>query len=297
MPAWRSPMKVRLWLAAALCTLVPAAAFPQALTSLASVRVQYNTRKNTVKPQGDLKAQIDALDTQIAEASRAGRNGELRRLFAKGLSLLNDRPWTEAAEYAASLVLRTDRVVVDSARPHTIRLEQIFAPSIALQRPVVAHLALRRRPMAPTPGQPPVEPEIVKDLGTFDGVPRDLRESPFAFDADLHDVPDGAYVMSVDVSDQGTVLGYAALAVALRKGVEDLAARPEADAKRAPESVRAEILFPIDRMKNVNRGRLELRTFDLDRDLAAAEAAAASARSGKDPFAGRTGDFKRHYLL
>src|SRR5262249_1755482 len=154
MPAWRSPMKVRLWLAAALCTLVPAAAFPQALTSLPSVRVQYNTRKNTVKPQGDLKAQIDALDTQIAEASRAGRNGELRRLFAKGLSLLNDRPWTEAAEYAASLVLRTDRVVVDSARPHTIRLEQIFAPSIALQRPVVAPLPLRRRPLAPPRAHP-----------------------------------------------------------------------------------------------------------------------------------------------
>src|SRR5207248_3157282 len=59
----------------------------------------------------------------------------------------------------------------------------------------------------------------------------------------------------------------------------------------------AEMLFPIDRMKNVNRGRLELRTFDPDKDLAAAEAAAASARGGRDPFAGRTGDFKRHYLL
>jgi predicted peptidase len=61
--------------------------------------------------------------------------------------------------------------------------------------------------------------------------------------------------------------------------------------------VRPDILFPVDRMKNVNRGRLELRTFDPDRDLAAAEAIAASARSGKDPFAGRTGDFKRHYML
>ena len=50
-------------------------------------------------------------------------------------------------------------------------------------------------------------------------------------------------------------------------------------------------------MKNVNRGRLELRTFDPDKDLAAAEAIAASAKNGKDPFAGRTGDFKRHYLL
>src|SRR5438876_4004333 len=98
-------MKARVLLVAALCALVPAAAFPQALTSLASVRVGYTTRKNTVKPQGELKAQIDALDAQIAEASRLGKSGELRRLFARGLSLLNNRPWTDAVEYAQSLVL------------------------------------------------------------------------------------------------------------------------------------------------------------------------------------------------
>ena len=50
-------------------------------------------------------------------------------------------------------------------------------------------------------------------------------------------------------------------------------------------------------MKNVNRGRLELRTFDPDRDLAAAEAIAAAVKAGKDPFAGRTGDIRRHYRL
>jgi len=293
-------MKARLFLVAALCLLLaPAAAFPQALTSLASVRVQYTTRKNTVKPQGELKAQIDALDAQIAEASRAGRSGELRRLFAKGMSLLNNRPWTDDVEYAGSLVLRTDRVVVDSAKAYTLRLEQIYAPSIALQRSVTAHLALRKRPAAPTPGQQPAQgpPEIVKDLGEFEGVSRDLRESPFPFEVDLHDVSDGAYLMTVEVNDQGRPLGFTSLAIALRRGIDDLAARLEADAKRAPESVRAEILFPIDRMKNVNRGKLELRTFDPDKDLAAAEAVAASARGGKDPFAGRTGDFKRHYLL
>src|SRR6266699_1769752 len=118
-------MKARLLLVAALCALVPAAAFPQALTSLASVRVGYVTRKDTVKPQGELKTQIDALDAQIAEASRLGKNGELRRLFAKGIALLNNRPWTDATEFSSSLVLRTDRGVVDSSQPYLVRLEQI----------------------------------------------------------------------------------------------------------------------------------------------------------------------------
>ena len=49
-----------------------------------------------------------------------------------------------------------------------------------------AHATLRKRPAAPAPpAQPPAPPEVVKDLGTFDGVARDLRESPFAFEFDL----------------------------------------------------------------------------------------------------------------
>src|SRR6478735_12548287 len=111
-------MTARVLVAAALaCVLAPSAAFPQALISLASVRVGYTTRKNTVKPQGELKAQIDALDAQIADATRLGRTGELRRLFAKGIALLsNGDPWTEAYEYSRSLVLRSPRVVVDTSK-------------------------------------------------------------------------------------------------------------------------------------------------------------------------------------
>jgi poly(3-hydroxybutyrate) depolymerase len=293
-------MKARL-IAASLClslsALVPAAAQAQALTSLSSVRVGYTTRKNTVKPQGELKAQIDALDAQIAEATRLGRSGELRRLFAKGINLLNGRSWTPEVEYMHSIVLRTDRVVADSTKPFTVRLEQIFAPSLDLQRTVSAHVTLRKRPAPPAPGQAPQDPPVVKDLGTFDGVARDLRESPFPFELDLHDVPDGGYLLVAEVNDQATSLGAAPLTIALKKGLDDVVSRLESDAAKAPEALRAEILFPVDRMKNVNRGRLELRTFDPERDLAAAEAVAAAVKAGKDPFAGRTGDIRRHYKL
>jgi poly(3-hydroxybutyrate) depolymerase len=293
-------MKARVFvasLALSLCALMPTTAMAQALTSLPSVRVGYTTRKNTVKPQGELKAQIDALDAQIAEATRLGKSGELRRLFAKGIALLNGTPWTDTLDYSRSLVLRTPRVVVDSSKPYTVRLEQIYAPSLALQNPVAAHVTLRKRPAPAAPNQAPQEPPVVKELGTFDGVARDLRESPFFFDLDLHDVADGPYLLNVEVSNQGEPIGSSSLAVALRKGVDELATRLEADAKRAPENLRAEILFPVDRMRNVNRGRLELRTFDPDRDLAAAEAVATAVEAGKDPFAGRTGDIRRHYRL
>src|SRR5262245_57642244 len=124
-------MKTRIVSAAVAVTLfTPAVALTQALTSLASLRVGYTTRKNTVKPQGELKAQIDALDAQIADAQRLGRSAELRRLFAKGNTMLAGRPWTDEIDFATSLVIRTAGVVADSTKPYVFRLEQIYEPSI-----------------------------------------------------------------------------------------------------------------------------------------------------------------------
>lgn len=79
------------------------------------------TRAN---PQGALKEAIDALDKEIAEATRLGRTGELRRLFAKGMTLLAGRKWTDILEFTHSLALRTDRVIVDTARPLALRISR-----------------------------------------------------------------------------------------------------------------------------------------------------------------------------
>jgi poly(3-hydroxybutyrate) depolymerase len=281
----------------ALSVMAPASAFSQALTNLSSLRVGYNSRKVTLKPEGALKQQIDEIDKQIAEATRLGRNAEIRRLIARGQTLLAGREWTDALDFANSIVLRTEHVVADSSQPYSVRLEQIYSPSIELQRPLVAHAVLRQRP-TPAPGAGTAQPgAVVKDLGTFDGVGRDLRDAPYRFELDVQSVADGTYQLVVEVLDDTRPLGAATLLVNLRKGLNGLAARLESAAQAAPEPVRADILYPVDRMRTVNRGRVELRTFDPDRDFAEAEATAAAVKAGKAPFAGRTGDIKRHYLL
>ena len=136
----------------ALALAIPAVASSQALTSLQSVRVGYNTRKATVKPTGELKAQIDEIDRQIAEATRLGKNAELRRLMAKGTTLLAGRPWTDVLDYTNSVVLRTDHIVADSTKPYPVRLEQIYSPSIELTHALTAHVIVRQRP-APRQGR------------------------------------------------------------------------------------------------------------------------------------------------
>ncbi|MEQ1689880.1 MAG: PHB depolymerase family esterase [Gemmatimonas sp.] len=280
--------------AVAVLSLAPTVASSQALISVTSLYVTYNTRKVTTNPTGELKARIDSVDRDLQVASRLGRTGEVRRLLAKGNALLSNRPWTDAADFNASLLLRSDRVVVESQKPYTVRIEQLFSPAIELSRSLSAHATLTSRPTGGAPNQPAV---VVKDLGRFDGVSRDLRESPFAMEFDLRDVPDGRYTLVVDLTDSSRALGSATLGLMVKKGIDETVSRLEVAAKRAPDALRAEILYPVDRMRNVNRGRLELRTWDVDRDFAATDSVVAVVQKGKDPFAKRTGDMKRHYVL
>ena len=215
-------------------------------------------------------------------------------MLAKGTTLLADERGPRL-EFDP-VVIRSDLIVVDSTRPYTVRLEQIYAPSLALESPLSAHLMLRQRPTT-TAGGPPVQGAVVKDLGQFDGVARDLRDAPFAADVDVQGVTDGTYQLWAELSDGPRLLGGVGLAVSVRKGLDDLVARLETAAAQAPADVRADILYPVDRMRHVNRGSLELRTFDPERDFSDALSVAAAVKSGKQPFTGRTGDFKRHYRL
>ena len=278
-----------------LLTLATAATLSaQALPGVLALSVGHGTLKNTARPTPEIKAQVDSLDRLIATAARLGRIAELRRLYAHANALLTRREWTADTEFASSLVIRTGEQVVDPARRWLFRVEQIFAPGLELTRPLAARAFLRQR----VPNAPANTPfTTVKEIGTFDGVSRDLRESPLLIEANLAGVADGTYNVAVEVSDSGRMLGTAALNIVVRNGLDASIARLEAAAARAPEPVRSDLRFPVDRLRNINLSRIALGTFNVARDFAAAESLLAAVSRNRDPWAGRTGDLKRHYLL
>jgi len=282
---------------ALLTLMLPAGAFAQALPNINLLRVRYNSAKTAAKPDGDLKTQIDQVDKELADATRTGRTGEQRRLFAKGLALLSGRPWSDAEDFQASLVLRTTAVVIDSSRPHTVRLEQIYGSSIALTQSLTAVATIAAPPPPSATGTPAPAPMPGTELGRFDGVSRDLRESPLAMELDFSKVPDGLQVLSVDVKQGEQVIGTATLRVALRKGLDQRLRQLETDAAAAPADVRADIRYPADYVRKINRGDVELTGFDVNAELSAAESIAGAAKGGKNPFTGKTGGFERHYVL
>jgi predicted esterase len=297
-------MSKRLLLVASLLACWPAGLiYAQALPNMSSLTVRYNSLKSAAKAEGELKAQLDDVDKAIAEARRAGNAGEMRRQLAKGFTLLNKEAWTPQLDYRSSLALRSDRTIVDSNQPYTIRLEQIYRPVLEVTPNLTAKVTIRKRVAAARPGDAAAEAAMkaaalaAKDLGTFDGISRDLRESPYAMELDLSKVEDGAMVLQTEVFDGTTSLGATTLGVFVNKGLDAKLKSLEAAAATAPAAVRDDLLYPGDFIRNVNRGRIELLDFNVAAEVAKAEEILASAKGGKDPFKGKTGDFERHYLL
>lgn len=278
-------------LALVLSLLVPGVAVGQALPNLSLLRVRYNTAKVNAKPAGELKAELDAVDAALAEATRLGRTGEMRRLIARGMTLIDGRAWTPEEDYRHSLVLRAERVFADPARPLTVRLEQIYGPAIEFGTAPMASVAIR-----PLLSQPAGSPDSLPLL-KLPEIPRDLRESPLVLDLDVSQVPDGPHELSVAVSSGGRAVGQVTLRVAVQRSLDRRVAALEAGAAAAAPSVAADIRYPIDVMRKVNRGLIEMGGFDAGRELDAAEGVMKAAAGQRDPFPGRTGDFERHYLL
>jgi predicted esterase len=277
----------------------------QALPSISSLSVRYNATKAAAKAQGELKAQLDEVDQAITEVRRTGNLGELRRQLAKGFTLLSKEPWTPASDYRSSLALRSERTVVDSSLPYALRLEQIYRPAIELSPALTTKVSIRKRVPPARAGADAAAAEAAakaaalqaKELGTFDGVSRDLRESPYAMELDLSAVEDGAMVLQAEVFDGTTSLGAASLGVFVTRGLDARLKHLETAAATAPAAVKDDVLFPGDYIRNVNRGRIELADFNVATEIAKAETIVAESKGGKDPFKGKTGDFERHYLL
>jgi predicted esterase len=276
---------------------VPSLAFAQALPNLSSLSVRYNSQKTSAKPEGELKAQLDEVDKAIAEARDTGNNGEVRRQIARGLALLNKDTWTPALDFRNSLVLRADRTVADSTQPFAFRLEQIYRPAIDLTPALTTKVSLQQRAQPTRPGGPPAPPVTVREFGRFDGVSRDLRESPYRIEVGVAGVADGVYVIRAEVFDGNTLLGGVSLDVSFTKGIDARLQALEAAAPAVAEAIRADVLYPADFIKNVNRGRVQLGIFDVSKEVTIAEGVLAAAKSGRDPFKGKTGDFERHHLL
>ena len=70
-------------------------------------------------------------------------------------------------------------------------------------------------------------------------------------------------MIEAEVLDGTTSLGTVSLGVFLHKGLDARLKALEAAAASVAEAVRADVVYPADVIKNVNRGRIELGAFNV----------------------------------
>jgi len=276
-----------------LLTLLASAAFAQSAPNTTLALIGYNALKTSAKPQGELGAQIAALDTAIRAAQQRGQTAEVRHLIAKGTALLSNRVWADTNDYRQSLVLRTEHLFVDPALPYSVRLEQTYAPSIALAANLTALATLRSAPL-PGPRPPDAAP---RTLNQFTDISRDLRDSPLRMELNLAGTPNGDYILEVFVSDSTRPLGSARMRITVFANLGPRLAALETQATAASPDIRADLRYPGDYVRKIDRGVIAIGGFNVAAELASADSIAASAAAGKNPFVGRTAGFERHYVL
>ena len=125
-------------------------------------------------------------------------------------------------------------------------------------------------------------------MAIFTNIGRDLIDSPFKFNVDFSGL-DGRTVVRAELIEGSRSLGTTTLNMEVHKGLHDRLSRID--------SQNADVRYPVDYIANVDSGNIAVGKFDYEKELALAESALANVKAGKDPFSGKTGDFKRHYFF
>ncbi|MEO7412987.1 MAG: hypothetical protein ABIZ81_06490, partial [Opitutaceae bacterium] len=209
--------------------------------------------------------------------------------------------------FAASLTVRTDRIVADSTRPMFGWLTQTSPVPYTSK----GALQLKVR-LAPWEG----EATPTKELGTFTIYGGNLATTPVPFTAELRGVPDGFYRYVVELFDGEASIAKLEKRVVLVAGLEEKQANvTQRLAKIAGhESAKASVLYPFDLARVINLGKRVYGSangapdfgltqagvqtlYDFSAGMKKSAELLAALEKGKDPVVRAGGDLVRHYHM
>jgi poly(3-hydroxybutyrate) depolymerase len=258
------------------------------------------TLQNNLQIPEAAKAEVDRLAAEARQLQNAGNASEARRRLLHAIAMQRSLPWNDKAEFAGSLLLRTNAIVTDSSRIFYAQLTQGYAVPSTSATGLRLHVTMADF-AAPA--------KAIRDLGTFEVYARDLIDEPFSFNIRLEGLPDGPYQVAAELADGTTALCRLTLNVLAVRDLEmqriDIERRL---AKiRGFESTRATIRYPFDYARVINLGRRELIPgrnpednanndyFDFSAEVRNSMVLLKSLESGKDPLLRIKGEHERHY--
>lgn len=308
MKLFRNPFAVLIGCALMVIPARAQTAVSEVAAALASLEFRQNVRsatqilrvlQNNLPVSESVRAEVGRLVAEANSLQNAGKSGEALRRLYHAIALQRGLPWDVRADFAASLALRSNMIVVDPARACILQLTQSFPADGAAARDLRVTVTLNERGAGG---------KTIRQAGSHEILARDLIDEPFAFSVDLDGLPDGVYRVTAELSDGGSAaLRRVAANIQVVRGFEENLARVRRrlSSIRGHESTKASILYPFDYARVINEGRRELIAeatanndyYDFPAEIRNSLSLLQALESGRDPLVGSVGEHARHYYF
>lgn len=280
-------MKHRLFLSIFALGLVLSA---QDASLVLRTSVSYNTQRATLPLNEEQRHEADQLLRGAQQANQAGHYGLALRSLYQGMAVMKNIAWTPAYEFASSLQAKLEHTVVEPGAGVKATLTPLYeaprAAGIKMNVSLVLVPAQKDSPRIPLAARLALNP----------------LASPFTTRVALPDTPTGDYTIEIRLDSDSEPPSEAArpafvkslplhvdhLSATLARLRERLAKTPKKDGLALAEY--AEALYDRADSGEVNPARVNFR-----QEFAAANAILDDIEAGRQPFAGKQGDFRRAY--
>ncbi|MBL8234724.1 MAG: prolyl oligopeptidase family serine peptidase [Bryobacterales bacterium] len=255
-----------------------------------STSVRYNTMKASLPLTDEQRKEADKLGSEAMQLGFTGRTGDAMRNLYRGMAVMRGAAWTPVLELAASLQPKLNHHLIAPGNTVTLALKPLYSSGTADQ---TMKVALVLKPAKGDGAEKEIATSTITgtklpasiDVALPPGVTGDyflearLTDSEGNFDAKAKD----AFVKTMPVRIQSFV-------DEARKLEKRLAA---ADEKKHPSVTTAALALSL--YERADRGEANPHRADVSRTFATANEILDAVEKGKDPFAGKTGDFHRAY--
>jgi len=255
--------------------------------------VTYRTQRNSLSLSDEQRQQADRLLLEAQQANRDGKYGDAMRSMFHGMAVMRGIAWTPAYELASSLQGKLDHALAAAGDAVTITLSPLYKSPGPGAAKLTAAIVLAAPRGAGAPGQ-----------SLSAEAPVDGASLPFTLRVKLPADASGDYTLEVRLHAEGENPPPAArtgLVKALPVHVEALAAdAAKLRARLARDSTKSSPALPsaayvLDFYDRADRGEANPASFHFRDEFARANDILDAIEAGRDPFAGRHGDFRKAY--
>jgi predicted esterase len=254
--------------------------------------VGYNTQRASLPLSDEQRKEAERLGREAQQASQAGKYGEAMKDYQQGTAVMRKIEWTPAYELAVSLQGRLDHAIVEPGKSVNIFLTPLYSDDREQGTKLTATVAL-----APAKRGAGEEKTLASDLKL------DASTLPFGTRVTLPEGAMGDFNLEVRLVPQGDAPAEAARAAytkTLPVHIEALSA----DAKRLKDKLSnakpgspalATAQYALALYEKADQGEINPARYNLHEEFAAATVIVDSVGQGRDPFAGKHGDFRKAY--